>query len=207
MNVAAGNPVERGKYLEQINPKQYVNKLIIEQFNGYLCVSIHGLKGLEEGTIFFHNGNIVSSNYEYFKFNKAYLAEEAIKRSLNALLAKTGVIDLYSLSSYQVQLILTLNEENNLKNKITKKEFNFPLSFNEDYEKQLITELGEDISKEDLLKRFGLTKTVARDSTRIQLISKANAENEQIEKTVQKAIEKKESKKVSRFDSLSKMLK
>ena len=99
MNVAAGNPVERGKYLEQINPKQYVSKLIDEQFNGYLCVAIHGAKGLEEGILFFHSGSIVSSNYEYFKFNKTYLAEEAAERSLNALLAKTGVIDLYSLSS------------------------------------------------------------------------------------------------------------
>ena len=204
MNVAAGNPVERGKYLEQINPKQYVNKLIDEQFNGYLCVAIHGLKGLEEGTIFFHNGNIVSSNYEYFKFNKAYLAEEAIKRSLNSLLAKTGVIDLYSLSSYQVQLILTLNEENNLKEKISRKELNFPLSFNEDFEKQLVIESGEDVSKEELQKRFGLTKTVARDSSRTQLLNKANEENKAIEKAIKKV---QQSQKSSRFSSLSKMLK
>lgn len=205
MNIAAGNPIERGKYLEQLNPKEYVSKLLDEKFNGYLCVSIHGLRGIEEGVIFFHSGSIVSSNYEYYKFNKAYLGEQALERSLNALLAKTGVVDLYSLSSYQVQLVLTLNEENNLKQKQAKTEIVFPTSFNEAYEKQLIVESGEELSKEELLKKFGLKKTAGKDDTQNQLMNKAREETTQIEKTIKKAEEKQEQE--DRFSSLSKLLK
>ena len=207
MNIAAGSPGERGKYLEQMNPKEYINKLLSEEFNGYLCVTTHGERGIEEGIIFFHTGGIVSSNYEYYKFNKQFLAEDALQRSLNALLAKKGVVDLYSLSSYQVQLVLTLNEENNLKEKVTKKELKFPNSFSDKFEKELITESGEEVPREELLKKFGLTKSIAKDNTRNQLMKKAEAENDQVEETMKKAAPKKEKTEDDRFSSLSKLLK
>lgn len=213
MNLPAGVVIETGKETTSIEPKKYVEKLIDEKFNGYLCVTIHGKQGLEEGVIVFNNGGIVSSNYDYYKFNKSFLGESALERSLNALNSKIGVIDLFSLTSYQVQLILTLNEENNLKEEVTKENLKVLNYFNEDYEKKLIEETGEGMEKVDLMKKFGLTRAVAKDSTRNQLMNKAIEENSEIEKTISKKVKQKEEKKTDeeetreRFSLLTKMLK
>ena len=209
MNLPAGKPVETGVEVQSVDASKYVTKLMNEKFNGYLCVAIHGKEGLEEGVIVFNEGSIVSSNYDYYKFNKSFLAEEALERSLNALNAKIGVIDLFALNSYQVQLILTLNEENNLKEVVTKDNLEIKNYFNEDYEKEVIDKAGEVTSKVDLFKKFGLTKTVARDSTRNQLMKRAVDENKQIEETMKKVETKKvegeeESKRLSRTKDLLK---
>ncbi len=211
MKLSAGSPVETGKELASIVPAQYVKKLMDESFNGYFCITIHGKQGLEEGIVVFSNGKIVSSNYDYYKFNKSFLAEEALERSLNALNAKIGVIDLFSLNSYQVQLILTLNEENNLKQAVDKENLKILNYFKEDYEKQLAEESGEGIQKEDLFKKFGLTKTIAKDSSMAQLLNKAKSENDEIKKTLSKNQEKQEKTKKEdasdRFSKLAKLLK
>jgi hypothetical protein len=209
MNLSAGKPVETGIEVQSIDASKYVTKLMDEKFNGYLCVTIHGKEGLEEGVIVFNEGSIVSSNYDYYKFNKSFLAEEALERSLNALNARIGVIDLFALNSYQVQLILTLNEENNLKEVVTKDNLKIKNYFNEDYEKEVIDEAGEVTSKVDLFKKFGLTKTVAKDSTRNQLMKRAVDENKQIEETMKKVETKttEEDDVSKRFKSLKELLK
>lgn len=213
MNLSAGKVIETGVEVKSIDAKKYVSKLMDEKFSGYLCVTIHGKEGLEEGVIVFNDGSIVSSNYDYYKFNKSFLAEDALERSLNALNAKIGVIDLFSLTSYQVQLILTLNEENNLKEVVTKENLKIKNYFNEDYEKRVMDEVGEVTSKVDLFKKFGLSKEVAKDSTRTQLMKRASDENKQIESMMKKAEakpeknEKEEEDASKRFSILKDLLK
>ncbi len=209
MNLSAGKVIETGVELKSIEPLKYITKLMDEKFNGYLCTTIYGKQGLEEGVIIFNDGTIVSSNYDYYKFNKSFVAEKALERSLNALNAKIGVLDLFSLTSYQVQLILTLNEENNLKEVVTKENLKIKNYFNEDYEKELMEKSGEVTSKEDLFKKFGLTRTVAKDSTRNQLMKKASDENTQIEKIMKKSSVEKDSNEAEnkRFSILKDLLK
>jgi hypothetical protein len=171
MNITAGTPVERGKYLEELNPKEYMLKLLKEGFSGYVCVTIHGKLGLEEGNIIMHNGNIVSSDYQYFYFDHEYKAKEALERSLNAFLAPIGVVDVYSLSANQVQLVMTLNEEHNLQVPVSPDLLNIPAAFSYSYEEQLRSTVPEeeDLSKEEILKRLGITRYTGSKTTRAEL--------------------------------------
>lgn len=189
MNIASGTPVQRGISLSDINPKEYLVKLMTEKFNGYTCVTIKGKKGIEEGILVFHDGNIVSSDYEYYRYNKRYVAEEGLLRTLNAFLASKGVVDSFSLSPYQVQLIMTLNDDCNLKNEIMSvASLPFPNSFSYSYEEALAETKGEtkEYAKEVLLKKYGLSKLAAPKITRAVLLESAEEENEKIDKIIKK---------------------
>lgn len=178
MNITAGNPIERAKSLKDTHPKEYLQKLIKQAFSGYVCVCIHGKMGLEEGVMVFHDGWVVSSSYEYFYYNKEYKSTEALERCLNSLLAQVGVIDTFSLSAYQVQLILTLNEESNLPDKIGAENFTLPVNFSFKYEDELRKEMPdeEEITKEEMLKRLGITRLAGEKTTRGELLKKAKEE-------------------------------
>lgn len=177
MNITAGNPLERGKYLDEIDTRAFIVKLMEKSFSGYICVAIQGKMGLEEGTVVLHNGAIVSSDYEYFYYNKTFKADSGLERSLNALRAPIGVVDAFSLSAYQVQLILTLNEENNLKKSVTTEDLIVPAAFSFNYEEELGEEVPEEeVTREQMLKRLGLTRLVGAGATRTALIKKAKEE-------------------------------
>lgn len=175
MNITAGTPFELGKGLESIRPKDYLANLMQKGFSGYACVAVHGKMGLEEGVLVFHSGSIVSSEYNYFYFNKSFKAEQGLEKSLNAFLSSAGILDAFSLTSSQVQLVLTLNEENNLKTQITPANLSFPVSFSYSYEDELRKEKPEEeeVTKEEMLKRLGLTRLVGSKTTRGELVKKA----------------------------------
>ena len=148
MNIAAGKPVERGRRLTEINVDSYVKKLMSEAFNGYVCIATHGKTGLEEGVLVLHNGQIASSDYDYYAFNKNYTAEEGLARTLNALKAEKGILDSFALSSYQVQLILTLNEECTLKQRVDASTFQIPSVFSNTFEDKLLGEQQAQVEKQ-----------------------------------------------------------
>lgn len=203
MNIAAGTPLERGKDLRDINPKSYLEKMISEKFNGYISIAIKGKNGFEEGTVVFHNGDLVSSDYDYYKFNKNFKSGEGLERSLNAMHSKEGILDSFSLSSYQVQLVLTLNEEANLKEKVTNDNLKVPDSFSFKYEEELEKELPkEEMSKEQLFNKLGLSDKAGEKTTKEVLIEKAKEEDKDIIKTVVNEREKKEDEKVRRLQEL-----
>ena len=183
MNIAVGNAVEMGKILGTFDVKSYLIRLMDEKFNGYVCITALGKTGLEEGLLIFHNGLIASSDYEYYKYNKRFKAEEGLKRTLNAFYAKNGVVDSFSLSVYQVQLILTLNEECNLHEKIGKENLKLPESFSFSFEEELMEKKEEVVSKEVLLKKYGLARLFAPGATRKELIESMKKEHEFIEKS------------------------
>ena len=159
MNIAAGIPCERGKALGKFDPKEYLLKLMKEKFNGYICLTIAGEKGFEEAVLVFSDGKITCSDYEYFKFNRRFSAEEGLERSLNAFLAKSGVLDCFSLTPQQVQLVMTLNEYAVLREPIDEHKLALPQSFISDYEKEVAGEVEKtEETKAWFLKKYGLTK-------------------------------------------------
>ena len=189
MNIASGTPVQKGVALSDVNPKEHVVKLMREKFNGYTCVTIKGKNGVEEGVLVFHDGNIVSSDYEYYRYNKRYTAEEGLIRTLNAFLASKGVVDSFSLSPYQVQLIMTLNDDCNLKNEImSASSLPFPNAFSYSYEDALMETKREtkEYAKDVLLKKYGLSRMVGPKVTRAVLLESADDENKRIDKMVKK---------------------
>jgi hypothetical protein len=111
LNFPYGNPVKTGIDAASVDFLALLRELQAKMFNGYLCITVKGVGGLEEGVMVFDNGKIVASVYEYFKYNKTILGDQAFFRVLNASAAKHGVIDLYQLSNEQVQLILAFNEQ------------------------------------------------------------------------------------------------
>lgn len=178
MNIAAGVPLERGKYLGEFSPQEYLSSLMKQKFNGYVCACIRGRTGLEEGVLVFHNGEIASVDYEYYRYNRNFMAADGLARCLNALLAKSGIVDSFSLSPYQVQLVLTLNEDCNLKEKVNEQALlkMMPRVFNQSYEDALTPIKSAEVSREDLLKKYGITSLVAPGATRTELIKTAKSE-------------------------------
>ena len=111
LNLPYGTPIKTGIDVASVDFLALLKELSTKSFNGYACMTIKGIGGIEEGIVLFDNGKVVASFYEYFKYNKAVYGDQAFVRIMNASVAKEGVIDLYQLSNEQVQLILAFNEQ------------------------------------------------------------------------------------------------
>jgi hypothetical protein len=188
MNIAVGTPIECGKILGTFVPIEYILRLMKEKFNGYVCLTIAGKTGFEEGVLLFHNGVIRSSDYEYYKYNKKHVAEEGLVRTLNAFLAEKGILDCFSLTPYQIQLILTLNEECNLRKPVDGKEnpLTFPTHFSPLYEEQLAKEqMKEEETREWVLKKHRLAKLATPETTRKELYESAKKEEKSLKELLE----------------------
>lgn len=111
MNLPHGTPVKTGIDVASVDFLALLRELQTKMFNGYLAITVKGGNGIEEGLMIFDNGKIVATAYDYFRYAKTVLGDQAFYRVLNASTAKHGVIDLYQLSNEQVQLILAFNEQ------------------------------------------------------------------------------------------------
>ena len=185
MRITAGNPLERGKDLSLTNANEYVSKLGQEKFNGYICVTIKGKRGIEEGVLLFHDGRIIASSYDYFYYKRTYQGETALERTANALASKLGIIDVFSLSSYQVQLVMTLNEEASLKKPLEPQNLKIPDAYSTKYEDTLSVSVqqGQE-QKTNLAKKLGLTSDFLKGMTREDILQLAKEEDEKVEKMV-----------------------
>ncbi len=111
MNLPSGTPVKTGIDVASVDFPALLSELLKKSFSGYLCMTIQGTGGIEEGTVLFDGKKIAGSFYEYFKYNKVLMGKDAWARVLNAAGAQHGVIDIYQLSTEQVELILAFNEQ------------------------------------------------------------------------------------------------
>jgi hypothetical protein len=111
MNLPSGVAVKTGLDLAAVDFFALVRELQQKAFNGYLVVAVPGKDGLEEGTLLLDSGKVVAALYEYLAFARPFYGQPALERVLNAALAKSGVIDVFQLSSEQVQLVLAFNEQ------------------------------------------------------------------------------------------------
>lgn len=127
-----------------------------KSFNGYFSLCVYGGNGLEEGTLVFDNGKIVASFYEYYRYNKLVLGDQALPRVINAAAAKQAMLDIIQLNNDQVRLLLAFNEkaisiptENDIKKlKVS--------TFSTAFEDEVKTEEGAE-SKESLFKKYKLS--------------------------------------------------
>jgi len=183
MTIAVGKPEELGKALVKINAKSLIGDLTKPDFNGYICVTISGKTGVEEGLMFFKKGRLKISNYEYFKYNTKYIKKEGLERCLNSLIAKTGVVDKFSATEEQTKLIETLKEEEVFADDTKIK---LPNEFSYQYEdeeiKKHIKEKG--VSREDILRRFGITSLRSTEASKEGLMIRAKTEDADIQKLV-----------------------
>lgn len=186
MNVPTGEPLERGRNVPDIKPEEYIESLLDKDFSGYNSVTIYGETGLEEGTIVYKNGEIISGDYQYFRYNEQYRGKEGIKRALNAMNSRNGIVDTYKLSSHQIQLILTLNEECKLEEPISMEELEIQRHFSTDYEEELIEEETRELTREQLMKKYGLVGLKESEDTGGQLVQKAREEHRTLEKFLDK---------------------
>ncbi|MEM4222159.1 MAG: DUF2226 domain-containing protein [archaeon] len=157
MNISAGEILEKGRKLSELDPREFFKKLKELNFVGFIRLTIKGKFGFEEATLVLDKGSLVACDYEYFYFNKMFVGEQALNRCLNAFISNFGTLDSFTLTSYQLQLILTLNGECVLKKPLKCDELSFPQSFNYSYEEELLPKEEEDKEKLQLLKKFGLT--------------------------------------------------
>jgi hypothetical protein len=111
MNLPSGTPVKTSVDVAEVDFPGLLQELRRKIFNGYLCITIQGTGGVEDGTLVFDAGKVVASFYEYFRYNKTVMGDKAFVRVMNASAAKIGVIDIYQLTNEQVQLILAFNEQ------------------------------------------------------------------------------------------------
>lgn len=181
MNVPTGSQVERGREVPEIDAQNYLESLMDKDFTGYSAVTIHGETGLEEGLIIYHDGEIIGSEYLYFQYNKTYSSEEGLERNLNALKSRNGVIDTYKLSSHQLQLVKTLNEEEMLSESIDEEKLEVPESFSLKYEEKLIEKKTRELTREQLLRKYGLTALSSNQDTAGQLVQRAREEHRTLE--------------------------
>lgn len=160
INLPAGTVIKTGVDAATIDFKALLRELREKMFNGYLCITVQGGSGLEDGALVFDSGKIVAAFYEYLRVAKDVQGDAAFLRVLNASLAPTGSIDIYQLSNDQVQLILAFNEEaiclpseNDLR-KFT------ATTFSDQYEKQTLG-LETATDKNALLRRYKLAAVSA----------------------------------------------
>ncbi|MBR9707521.1 MAG: DUF2226 domain-containing protein, partial [Candidatus Diapherotrites archaeon] len=152
INLPAGKPVERGISIKDTDLKATFDNLSGASLNGYLCLMIDGVDGLEEGVAVFKEGHPVAAAYEYLKHDQLILAEEAMTRLFNAAHAGLGVLDVYSLTKEQADLVLAFNGKAAFKKLLQKQDIDRmalgPKSFSTSYAESDVKVRGrEDESK------------------------------------------------------------
>lgn len=130
-----------------------IKELMKKKFSGYLCVTIQGNGGIEEGTLVFNGGKPTAAVYEYLRHNKTIFAKDAVPRIFNAAAATYGVVDIYQLTPEQVQLILAFNENAVLPTVMSERDVDASVStgFNEKYEAELGISVAEPPKVQKLL--------------------------------------------------------
>ena len=133
-----------------------LNELMGKSFNGYLCITVKGGGGIEDGVLVFDNGKIVASTYEYLKHGKTLMGEPAFVRIVNAGAAHHGIVDIFQLANEQVEMVLAFNEnaifvpnEKDLKNLKVSEFSNF-------FEEQATKGEEKAASKSELMKKYRL---------------------------------------------------
>ena len=156
MKLAVGVKRDSGIDLSKISPKDYIKKLMEERFSGYVCVTVHGKYGIEDGTIVFYDGKITCAEYIYLSFDKIYKSEDALKRFFNAMYG-FGILDCFMFTVHQAHLITIMYEENRLEEPfdIKRLEKEFPEKFSEEYEEMIVPPKIKDLTIE-VRKRLGL---------------------------------------------------
>jgi len=161
MNLPIGEAVERNLNLREFDARGTVTGLFDRLFSGYLVVTIDGFGGMEEGVLLFKKGVLLGSIYEYTNYDIVVFGEPAMVQSINAMSAQYGVVDVYSLSNQQVDLVTAFNDRVKISRAIQKRELSglFGREFSDQYARQVLSGvLKEHESRETVFKKLGLSR-------------------------------------------------
>lgn len=110
LSLPAGTALKRALDVSTTDFAALLKESREKKLSGYIAICIRAT-GTEEGTVLLDDGKVVGCAYEYYRHNKMVEGGDAFKRVLNATGAKQGVIDVFKLTSEQVQLALVVNQK------------------------------------------------------------------------------------------------
>ncbi|MFH1752067.1 MAG: DUF2226 domain-containing protein [archaeon] len=160
MNLPASNPVEQGLSLNETDVKKMVADLTTHNFTGFISATVEGFDGLEESLLLFKQGFLVAVSFNYLKQDLKFLGQDAFKRVFNSLASNQGIIDVFSLTLQQLDLVMAFNEKSKLSKSVSRKDLNSFYTSNYQVEpvKVDLKQSGLRVqSKYDLLKKRGLS--------------------------------------------------
>lgn len=140
MNIPVGTIRIQGKTLASVGITKDLAEFMSQDRMGYICLTIKGRHGIEEGLLIAENGLLIGSYYEYLSLGKRYDAKDALKRTLNSFFAEKGVYDSYELTVQQIELLKIFNEDMLFLEPIdnTALQGIIPMQFSEKYENEVL---------------------------------------------------------------------
>ena len=155
MKLVAGTPVKTLVDLSSVDLQRLVEgELSAKKFCGYVCLTIRGENGFEEGVLLIDGGKIVGCSYEYLAFGKQFFGKNAFQRFVNALAARTGVVDVFELKPDDVHGILALNRD--VLCSASGRDLVKPKEFSPFFEQEVAREKTVVDEKKEFFKRFKL---------------------------------------------------
>lgn len=166
MDLPAGMPIKEGMDTNSVDFRKLFPTLKAHKLTGYLAVDVMTGNGMEEGRLLLINGDITAAGYDYIAVDKRINGENALRLTLNALMAD-GRMDIYEMTDAEAVSVREKNRDAVLRYKPTDKEIAemLPDSFMEmtlegkktaAVKPEAIKSAGG-ISKEDVLKKYGIT--------------------------------------------------
>lgn len=155
MKLVSGTPVKTLVDLTQIDLQQLVDvELGARKFSGYVCLTIRGENGFEEGVLLLDGGKIIGCSYEYLAFRKQFYGKKAFQRFVNALASKSGVLDVFESKPDDVHGILALNHDALFT--ASGRDLAKPKEFSPFFEQEAAQEKAGALEKKEFFKRFKL---------------------------------------------------
>ncbi|MBN3036961.1 MAG: hypothetical protein JW834_00770 [Candidatus Diapherotrites archaeon] len=191
MNIPLGS---REVAAKKLSPEDVVNDLrefMDNRRDGCFVVALKGEKGIEEGLIVIGSGMVIAAHYEYLRYGKEYNAGEALKRCSNAFFASRGIYEVYSLTGQQLELLKIFNESLLLLEGIPLRSFEgmMPVAFSEEYEKQVLAEFPEEETRDDILKKRGMSEVRIDNYDVVAKQMESSAEITQLPEEVEKRLD------------------
>jgi hypothetical protein len=120
MNLPVSNPVVKNAPLDKIIAEKLFLDLFSKKFTGYIYLTIEGKYSFEESIIILNEGKIEGAIYLQDSYDIELLGKDAIYYCFNCFGATNGRLNLFTLTTDQVKLILLFNEKTKFNLAITK---------------------------------------------------------------------------------------
>ncbi len=128
-----------------------------QRFSGYIVATVDGFSGLEEGLLFLLEGKVVGCAYSLEYLDVVSFGSLGLAQFFNGLAAKHGIVDVYTLSKQQVELILALEDKIAVDEPLTGLKSLVVSKYNPETVKKSIPKTSEaDSHRFEVLKKFEL---------------------------------------------------
>ncbi len=159
LNYPVGEALAEGLALEKIQPVAFLQKFFGGNFSGYVVATIEGYSGIEEGALFFRDGNPVGAAFSYDNVDISAFGDEAMGMFFNALASQKGIVDVVKLTKQQVDLVVALDERTGLQKTVFPEtlEKRIPAIYSPMYAQQALRGLERIMTPaSDIMKKMGL---------------------------------------------------